>query len=123
MTGCQIEPAFRDWTAWRQARGISLREIADTTKIGVRYLEDIERGAFDKLPGGAYTEGFIRQYAAAVGDTENILWDYYRWSVAAADAPAAVRESETPHWRLGQMLRSLLGTAPGRRWISEFPRL
>jgi transcriptional regulator with XRE-family HTH domain len=123
MAGCPIQPAFQDWTAWRQARGISLREIADTTKIGMRYLEDIERGAFDKLPGGAYTEGFIRQYASAVGDTGNILWDYYRLSVAPAEAPAAARQRENPPWRLGQMLRSLLGIAPGRRWISELLRL
>ncbi|HTX35613.1 MAG TPA: helix-turn-helix transcriptional regulator [Bryobacteraceae bacterium] len=123
MTGRPLQPAFQDWAAWRQARGISLREIADTTKIGLRYLEHIERGAFDKLPGGAYTEGFIRQYARAVGDTGNILWEYYRWSVTPAEAPPAVRKPETPPWRLGQMLRSLLGIAPGRRWISELPHL
>ncbi len=92
------------------------------TKIGVRYLEDIERGAFEKLPGGAYTEGFIRQYARAVGDTGNVLWDYYRLSVAPAEAPAPARP-ETPPWRLGQMLRSLLGIAPGRGRMAELPRL
>ncbi|MGO9257470.1 MAG: helix-turn-helix domain-containing protein [Bryobacteraceae bacterium] len=113
MTRHAMQPASQDWTAWREARGISLRQIAETTKIGVRYLEAIERGAFEELPGGAYTVGFIRQYARAVGDTGNVLWDSYRLSVAPVEAPAAAPEPETPAWRLGDMLRSLLGFTPG----------
>jgi len=96
----------QDWPAWREARGISLREIADTTKISVRYLEAIERGAFDRLPGGVYTEGYIRQYACAIGDTGNVLWEYYRLSIAPAEP--AVPEPRTPPCRLSGMLRSWL---------------
>jgi transcriptional regulator with XRE-family HTH domain len=112
MAGYQTEPVLLDWTARREARGISLRQIADTTKIGVRYLEAIERGAFDRLPGGAYTEGYIRQYARAVGDTGNVLWDYYRLSIAREEPPAP--EPETASWRLGDIVRSWL------RGVGEF---
>jgi cytoskeletal protein RodZ len=108
MTRHRIQPPWPDWTQWRKARGISLRQIADTTKIGVRYLEAIERAAFEELPGGAYTEGFIRQYAHAVGDTGNLVWDYYRWSLEP-EVPAAAPQPETPMRRLAEVLRFLLG--------------
>ena len=39
----------------RRNRGISLRQIAESTKIGVRALEAIEQGEFQKLPGGIHT--------------------------------------------------------------------
>lgn len=105
MTGHPTEAVLQDWTAWREARGISLQQIAETTKISVRYLEAIERGAFERLPGGIYTEGYIRQYARAIGDTGNALWDYYRLSIAK-DEPAA-QALETPPGRTGG-LRSWL---------------
>jgi cytoskeletal protein RodZ len=62
----------------RMAAGVTLSEIARTTCIGSRYLEAIEHGAFDKLPGGVYTVSYIRQYARAVGWDEAALVAYYR---------------------------------------------
>ena len=50
----------------RKNRGISLQEIADSTKISVRSLEAIEQGEFKKLPGGIYDTSYIRQYARAI---------------------------------------------------------
>ena len=46
----------------RKNRGISLNQIAESTKISVRSLEAIERGDFRKLPGGIYNTSYIRQY-------------------------------------------------------------
>ena len=48
----------------RELRDISLREIADATKIHIRYLEALEANRFDSLPGGVFNKGFIRAYAA-----------------------------------------------------------
>ena len=63
----------------RGNRGISLRQIAESTKIGVRALEAIERGEFQKLPGGIYTTSYIRQYARAIDyDEQEILAAYHR---------------------------------------------
>lgn len=50
----------------RQKHGISLERIADQTKIGLRYLQAIEDGDLNSLPGGVYTRSYLRQYAAAV---------------------------------------------------------
>jgi len=61
----------------RRNRGISLEQIAESTKIGVRALEAIERGDFRKLPGGIYNTSYIRQYARAIDYDESILVDFY----------------------------------------------
>jgi cytoskeleton protein RodZ len=51
----------------REARGVSLREIADSTKISVRYLEALEHDRFEILPAPVFTRGFLREYARVVG--------------------------------------------------------
>jgi cytoskeleton protein RodZ len=61
----------------RHRKGISLRQIADVTKIGVRYLEAIECGQYGKLPGGIYNISYIRQYARAVEVSEAELLERY----------------------------------------------
>ena len=61
----------------RKNRGISLAQIAETTKIGVRSLEAIERGDFQKLPGGIYSTSYIRQYARAIDYDESALLEFY----------------------------------------------
>jgi cytoskeletal protein RodZ len=66
-----------DLATLRQQRGISLGQIANSTKIGVRYLEGIEQGQFTKLPGGIYNTSYIRQYARAIGFPEDDLLDAY----------------------------------------------
>jgi cytoskeletal protein RodZ len=62
----------------RRNRGITLQQIADSTKISVRLLEAIEMGDFPKLPGGIYTTSYIRQYARAIDYDEDTILEYYR---------------------------------------------
>jgi cytoskeletal protein RodZ len=61
----------------RKNRGISLEQIAASTKIGVRSLQAIERGDFQKLPGGIYSTSYIRQYARAIDYDESALLALY----------------------------------------------
>jgi hypothetical protein len=51
----------------RELREISLRDIADATKINIRYLEALEHDRFETLPGGVFNKGFIRAYARFIG--------------------------------------------------------
>ena len=67
----------------RKNRGISLQQIAASTKIGVRSLEAIERGDFQKLPGGIYTTSYIRQYARAIDYDESTLLAFYHRETGA----------------------------------------
>jgi cytoskeletal protein RodZ len=51
----------------REQHNVSLHAIAEKTNISVRFLDAIEKGQIDKLPGGIFTRGFVRSYAAQVG--------------------------------------------------------
>jgi cytoskeleton protein RodZ len=51
----------------REARGVTLRRIADVTRISVRALEAVERNDFSRLPGGIFTRAFVRAYAIEAG--------------------------------------------------------
>ncbi len=64
--------------ALRQSRGISLRDIADTTKISMRFLLAIEEEDFKQLPGGIYNTSYLRQYARAIDYEESTLLAYYK---------------------------------------------
>jgi cytoskeletal protein RodZ len=71
----------------RQNRGITLQQIAESTKISIRSLEAIERGEFQKLPGGIYNTSYIRQYARAIDyDEGELLAFYYRETGVPAPA-------------------------------------
>lgn len=74
-----------DLAAVRQGKGITLREIADRTKISLRFLKAIEDGDFKTLPGGIYDRSYIRQYANAVGVEDTALLEYYRSATAERD--------------------------------------
>lgn len=63
---------------WRRKKSLSLEQIAEATKIGVRSLQAIESEEFKKLPGGIYSTSYIRQYARAIDyDEAQILSLYY----------------------------------------------
>ncbi|MGE3276076.1 MAG: helix-turn-helix domain-containing protein [Vicinamibacterales bacterium] len=51
----------------REQRDISLRQIADDTKLSVRALDALERGDIKSLPGGIYRRAIVRAYAEHVG--------------------------------------------------------
>jgi cytoskeleton protein RodZ len=51
----------------REIRSISLKEIADATKISKRYLEAIEKDDYKVLPAAVFTRGFVREYARYLG--------------------------------------------------------
>jgi Helix-turn-helix domain/Domain of unknown function (DUF4115) len=61
----------------RELRHISLDDVAERTKISRRYLEAIEQGQYDRLPGETFVRGFIRSYAQFVGlDPQDTLLLY-----------------------------------------------
>ncbi|MGO4879751.1 MAG: helix-turn-helix domain-containing protein [Bryobacteraceae bacterium] len=68
----------------RRNRGISLEQIAESTKINIRSLKAIEGGDFKKLPGGIYNTSYIRQYAKAIDFDEAELLAFYRIKMGVA---------------------------------------
>jgi cytoskeletal protein RodZ len=61
----------------REARGVSLRQIADTTKQSVRALEALERNDISLLPGGIFSRALVRSYALEIGaDPEQTVREF-----------------------------------------------
>lgn len=61
----------------REERGVSLRQIADVTRISVSALEALERNDISRLPGGIFSRAFVRSYAIEVGlDPEETVRDF-----------------------------------------------
>ena len=73
----------------RRNRGISLEQIAESTKISIRSLEAIEHGEFAKLPGGIYNTSYIKQYARAIDYDESALLAAYQREVSRAPRSGA----------------------------------
>jgi cytoskeletal protein RodZ len=69
---------FGDWLRrQREMREISLRDIADRTKISLRYLQAMEDDRFDLLPAPIFAKGFLREYARYVGLSPDEVVNHY----------------------------------------------
>lgn len=98
----------------REMREISIREIADTTKISTRFLEAIEGGDFSSLPAPVFTRGFIREYASYLGlDSEEIVDRYM--SLVEREEKAREHEEEEMRDRISGRLPIASGSA--LKWI------
>jgi len=69
----------------REIRGISLKEIADATKISKRFLEAIERNDHRTLPAPVFTRGFVREYAKYLGLNAEEMVNLYNYAAAGDD--------------------------------------
>jgi len=57
----------------REAKGISLIEVEKDLKIRKKYLQALEEGNIDAIPGKTYLIGYLRNYCKYLGvDEENI---------------------------------------------------
>ncbi|HEV7768723.1 MAG TPA: RodZ domain-containing protein [Thermoanaerobaculia bacterium] len=84
----------------REIRGISLKEIADATKISKRFLEALERNDHRTLPAPVFTRGFVREYARYVGLNAEEMVNRYNFASAKDDRiekpPQVEKYSQTP---------------------------
>jgi cytoskeletal protein RodZ len=94
----------------RLRSGLSLEQIADRTKISIRFLRAIEAEEFDQLPGGIFTTSYLRQYAAAVGIEELRLLMYYETKTSRPEPEIEPAGHETG----GSLLLRFWSAAAGR---------
>lgn len=72
-----LEAIGAELKAAREGRNITLRQMADDTRISLRHLENLEQGRFKELPGGIYNRAILRSYCEFVGiDPMNMLERY-----------------------------------------------
>ena len=60
----------------RQQRGLTIPQIAATTRIPARILEALERDDIGAVPGGMYLRADVRAYADAVGLSRSVALAY-----------------------------------------------
>lgn len=51
----------------RMARGLSLAQLAERTRIGLKHLENVEGDRYDALPAGVYLRGILMNLARELG--------------------------------------------------------
>ena len=98
----------------RERKGVSLRQIANSTKIAVAVLDGLERNDISKLPGGIFGRAFVRSFAAEVGlDPEATIQEFhaqFRDEFVAAGYPPSERiEDNGALESRRRMARTVLG--------------
>ena len=63
--------------ALREARGLSVDQIAAMSKVGGRFLKALEEDRHEALPGRVFARGFLIEYARAIGASESEIVDRY----------------------------------------------
>jgi len=94
----------------REARGISLKAVADATRITPRYLEALENDRLDLLPGGFFIKGILKAYAGAVGlDADTLIEKYRRAGILGSAGPESPRKIPSSAGGSKKRSRSLAG--------------
>ncbi len=107
----------------RQAKKMSVVEVARATNALSKQIEALEADKFDVFPAAIYAQGFIRLYAECVGLDPQPLLQAYRTGAAEGVAPAASAPAGAPaccllpiwrRWRAACPLAPRLNRLAGR---------
>jgi cytoskeletal protein RodZ len=100
-TAESLGAAFR---ARREARGQTLEQLSQATRIRPQYLAAIEAMQLDELPSRPFAIGYVRAYAGALGlDPEEAVQRYKRDAPEAGAvraAPVGVERERDPNFRM-----------------------
>ncbi|HLO12393.1 MAG TPA: RodZ domain-containing protein [Pseudoneobacillus sp.] len=99
----------------REAKGLSLDELQNITKIQKRYLIGIEEGNYAIMPGKFYVRAFIKQYAEAVDLNPEEIFDIYK-----GDVPSVV-STELPELSRVQSRKNI--TDGNSKVLDALPKL
>lgn len=97
----------------REAAGLSLEDVATTTRIPTRHLESLETSDFTRLPAPTYTVGFAKNYAAAVGLDRDEIGEQLRAELGTTRPPPATPDLFEPADPARAMPRWLIFAAIG----------
>jgi len=64
----------------RLQRGVSLKQLAESTKVAESLWAGLERNDFSRWPNGIFARAYVREYAKTIGvDQESTVDDFCRW--------------------------------------------
>ena len=101
------QETFPELKDMREARGLSLQNIFETTRVGLVNLTAVENGDFNRLPPPVYARNFIRKYARAVGIDEKPILDRYEKHLESLKPPQEETEVRKPWPETGRRYRFL----------------
>jgi cytoskeleton protein RodZ len=76
--------------AAREAKGLTIHDLADQTRVRVAALEAIEAGDFARLPEPIYVQSYLRAFAQAVGLPVEPVLEAFRRAAPSPQPPSAV---------------------------------
>jgi cytoskeletal protein RodZ len=71
----------------REARGLTLKEVFQRTRVGIAHLEAIESEDFRQLPEPVYARNFIKMYAQVLGVDHREILERYEQYLKSLEAP------------------------------------
>lgn len=77
----------------RERQELTLKEVAQRTRVPMRHLEAIEASDFETLPGRTYVVGFTRSYAYALGLDPDPVLEQLDWDMEASGAATPRRST------------------------------
>jgi cytoskeleton protein RodZ len=77
----------------REAKGLTLEEIAERLKVRPSLLEQIEAGRYESLPEMIYTRSYIQKFAQIVGLAPEPFVTAYERIAANASSPTLARSA------------------------------
>jgi transcriptional regulator with XRE-family HTH domain len=80
----------------REAKGLSLDDVAAMTRVPTRHLEHIDNGEWDSLPAITYSLGFARAYAKMVGLNPSEIGTQLRAQLGSAPISSAATSYYEP---------------------------
>jgi len=111
----------------REAAGLTLEDIATSTRIPTRHLESLEASDFARLPAPTYTIGFAKNYAGAVGLDRAEIGDQLRTEMGGSRPPMATPDlfepadpaRAMPKWLIIAAIAALVLAALLFNWLSN----
>jgi len=106
----------------REALGYSVADVAQRLRIRPAFIEAIESGRFDLLPGAAYIPAFLRAYATHVGlDPQKVLSAYQLSGAVPIERPVTLPTAAFPMVERRAPVAEKVPPVPDRLMASQPP--
>ena len=102
----------------REQRKVSIETICAVTKVSKRYLQALEAGDYDELPGGVFRKGILRSYLGVLGLEEAPWLERFEASLALSGEKTATTAAEWAQFAENvRRTRAQSRALTGKRWL------
>lgn len=114
--------------AAREALGLSIDDVATSTRIPTRHLASLETGDFARLPAPTYSIGFGKSYAGAVGLDRTEIGEQLRAELGGSTRVHASQSEQyetmdparaMPKWLIFAAIAAIIAVVAGATWLND----